>query len=68
MTLTEWTHGNNWGRLQTRKWNRRGCKYGSLHPEINDLGVDGIDDGKDEIGNDHCKVIKSTYYYLWRKS
>ena len=36
----------------------------NLHPEINDLGVDGIDDGNDEIGNGHCKIIKSTYYYL----
>ena len=25
-----------------------------LHPEINDLGDDGTDDGKGEMGNDHC--------------
>ena len=26
----------------------------NLHPEINVLGDDGIDDGKDEMDNDHC--------------
>ena len=26
----------------------------NLHPEINDLGDDCIDDGKDVMGNDHC--------------
>ena len=26
----------------------------NLHPEINDLGDDDIDYGKDEMGNDHC--------------
>ena len=25
----------------------------NLHPQINDLGHDGIDDGKDEMDNDH---------------
>ena len=26
----------------------------NLHPEINDLGNDSIDDGKDEMDNDDC--------------
>ena len=56
MSSTEWTHGNNWERLRTRKLNRRGCTYGSRKPasEINDLGNDGLDDGKDEMDNDDC--------------
>ena len=29
----------------------------NLHPEINDLGDDGIDDSKDEMDNDHCDEL-----------
>ena len=31
----------------------------NLHPEINDLRDDGIDDSKDEIYNDHCDDLQN---------
>ena len=55
MSSTEWTHRNNWERLRTRKRKTdddANMDPENLHPEINDL-VNGIDDGEDEMDNDH---------------